>query len=140
MKSMNINNYYIQVGDKVTYDFKGNIHTIVITENGTVITKDAKILKIERPTYEVVAEVDSEEEKEELLTDYERGYMKRLIDSVNGISGNKITNVTIIKQGDCDAVEFYTETLYLGKLTTKIIFTNLKTETNYGLGELGLEE
>ena len=128
-----------EVGDRVTYEFNGQISSTIIDNDGEFLDSRCKILKIERPTYEVIEEVNEEEEKEELLTDYERGYMKRLIDSVNDVSGNKITNVTIIKQGDCDAVEFYTETLYLGKLTTKIIFTNLKTETNYGLGELGLE-
>ena len=140
---MNINRYLIQVGDKVTYEFKGNIYTIVITENGTVITEDAKILKIERPTYEVVAEV--KKKKEELLTEYERVYLRNLLDS-DLLKDKNIIKVYVDKMVTFDDIE-YVHVEFRSEDRTEMSITNyfhrfkgLDDCENYTLEELGLEE
>lgn len=78
----------IQVGDRVTYFLDGikrieivtDIENIKKVEDAMKRGKNYKILKIERPKYEVI------EEKKELLTENK-------INDIVGLIGNKICNL-----------------------------------------------
>ena len=119
----------IQVGDKVTYKYKYDnekIEEIMIDMDYVENLKedvDIEILKIERPSYEVV------EEKKELLTDEERDFLKGFIN----IKSDKIlyiqrrnTSIVIVGKQWADSV-----------LTNK--FQNLEKGKQYTLKDLGLE-
>ena len=129
----------IQVGDRVTIDCMGDVKTIVITREqqieqikDNVASYTNKILKIERPKYEVV------EEKKELLTEEEREFLKQYIK----MSPINITYITkefnnnksiIIKLNDGQGTAFCT-------YYTTDYFKALEEDEIYTLKELGLEE
>ena len=121
----------IQVGDRVTYKIREIIY-IKIMEDSSMINKlkndgECKILKIERPKYEVV------EEKKELLTEEEREFLK-LYMKINNIKASKlIFNIFEITFIDGN-ISF---TAYIN---TDYSFRKLIYNKEYTLKELGLEE
>ncbi len=132
----------IQAGDRVTYEISngvgGKIRRItIITEDNEAFTNDTKIIKIERPKYEVV------EEKKELLTEEEKEYLKNIIKPL------KYKSLTIKKSSDnYIKILIYTEnddccdTLSLPYIKNfkNLKFENLEESKDYNIEELGLEE
>ena len=127
----------VQVGDKVTIDCMGAVKTIIITTEQqieqmkeNVATYTNKILKIERPVYEVV------EEKKELLTEKEREFLKLL---------NKFRKdgINIIEKARNDDKIFLIVEGFSG-LSSNFIpiqrFEGLEFDKRYTLKDLGLEE
>ena len=125
----------IQVGDRVTYK-----HDVMEVETTEVIYDLAristllfeiekgnmKILKIERPKYEVV------EEKKELLTEEEKEFLRQF----NKIEKNKIKEVEMNSLGNLCIENNRTFKNFIH--TDK--FQNLEKNKRYTLKELGLEE
>ncbi len=66
----------IRVGDRVTYIYDNEERQRIISNKGErdYYSENTKIIKIERPHYEVV------EEKKELLTEEEKKYLKNVIE------------------------------------------------------------
>ena len=127
----------IQIGDKVTIDCMGDVKTIIITteqeikqikENVAIFTN--KILKIERPKYEVV------EEKKELLTEEEREFLKLYIKIIKSLNNGQI--ISIRKQSSWIILGLKTGLEYQADIGSK--FKNMEDCKKYNFSELGLEE
>ena len=127
----------IRVGDKITLDCMGDVKTIIITteqqieqikENVTTYTN--KILKIERPKYEVV------EEKKELLTEEEKEFLKQYIKIIKALKNGEI--ITICRTEEDIKLKLSTSISY--KIEAGPKFGNMKMNIDYTLQELGLEE
>lgn len=127
----------LEVGDRVTYEFEGKIISAIHTTNEGIFNPDCKLIKIERPTYEVVEEI----EEEILLTDEEKKLLKQMIDNVNSYSCEKVFKICIQRNRNCTVdVNFYGKTIYLGNIVICLSFDNLRQDQYYTLSELGLEE
>ena len=124
----------IQVGDRVTYksinepDYQVRPKIIIneddiIKIHSCIKENQIKILKIERPKYEVV------EENKELLTKQEKEFLKLYMQFTN-----IITNTIYKKDGFINFIG-YTVELALYKGFDKLVENKL-----YTLKELGLEE
>ena len=132
----------IQVGDRVTIDCMGNVKTIIITteqeikqikENVAIFTN--KILKIERPKYEVV------EEKKELLTKEEKAYLKDIIENVNKYSCMKVNTISFRETNNGRLViNCFNNDYCMFEMVIYEKFKNLNKSERYTLEELGLEE
>lgn len=136
----------IQVGDKVTHksveepDEEAREYIIKDEHQladiiSCVIKNEIEILKIERPKYELI------EEKKELLTDAEKGFLKQALEFGN--YKEETTNGIIkflIKDG-CYIKLYYSDyacnAIYFDK---KLYFKNLEEDKKYTLKELELEE
>lgn len=112
----------IEVGDKVTYD---NGYVEIICEDDDInyqtVVKNRKIVKVERPKWEVV------EEKKELLTEEEREFLK-IHTKFNKIKYDKIRFCT-------DCVEFWSD-ISITSYHTKNKFKNIELGRFYGKKEL----
>lgn len=128
----------IQIGDKVTYELDGLMYEEIYDSTHTSYRNESiKILKIERPTYEVVAEV--KKEKKELLSECDRDFLKNLVHKVENVLRCEVKSFFIIRVDNLCRVNFRGEDFkYLGELVTTETFDNLKEETTYTLVELGL--
>ena len=127
----------LQVGDRITYKHDVmEIETIeVIYDLARISTLlfeieegHIKILKIERPKYEVV------EEKKELLTEEEKEFLKDIIkyfDDIKNIYFNVIDIGFYNKNGNSIAILDYPK---------NIKFAEIERNKYYTLKELGLEE
>lgn len=132
----------IQVGDKVTYkindidDVKSMIiydYCVVENFNDLIDSKVYKILKIERPKYEVI------EDRKELLTEEEKKYLKsfikpfkdkiRYIRKYNAPFEAQYISIQYKNDEDTDLPCFENNTLYKG----------MEVCVGYTLKELGLE-
>ena len=89
-------------------------------------SNNIKILKIERPKYEVV------EKQEELLTDEEKQFLKDMC---------KYHNITSI-EFDSDSIDFYDSSRIVNcsDYPKNMKFANVVKNREYTLKELGLEE
>lgn len=131
----------IQVGDRVTYRYlntldKKKITRIIINENEIKdyinifndVNKEfaIEILKIERPKYEGI------EEKEELLTEEEKEFLKQYIKILNIED-----NIKFIEKFMNELYVHTDDTFY--KLEINIGFNKLQKEKSYTLKELGIE-
>ena len=131
----------IQVGDRVTIDCMGDTKTIIITREkeieqikDNVASYTNKILKIERPKYEVV------EEKKELLDKKEREYLsnvikpfKNIVENIEKREWDKKEYIHIKIKGEIVGISFpyfKSNTMYKG----------MEEGKKYTLSELGLEE
>lgn len=127
----------IRLGDVITYKSKldGKINILLMTSseqaNFYSTSKSFEILKIERPTYEVV------EEKKELLTDEEREFLKQFIKLsdfyIDYIQKNgRVVDFLAIARGGYEQV---------GRIIVdNCYFKKLENEKMYSLSDLGLEE
>ena len=83
----------IQVGDRITFiNSEGNNVIAIINNNAEIqemkeILKTRKLVKIERPKYEVI------EEKKELLTDEEKEFLKSYIKFVESFKNEKVIEI-----------------------------------------------
>ena len=126
----------IQIGDIVTYKFLGNneIRKQVITYEGFI--KDLmdssyyKILKIERPKYEVV------EAKKELLTEEEKDFLKQYIKIIENLNNGKVNRIRRSEEN----IYLLLKTGINYHIEIGIKFGNMKVDKDYTLKELGLEE
>ena len=122
----------IQVGDRVTFKYLDNneIHKQIITYEGfikdLINTAYYKILKIERPKYEVV------EEKKELLTEEEREFLKDICKYYDIAKIQFGINLYFFTNEDCMIVNI--------KIPKNLHFENIEENRKYSLKELGLEE
>lgn len=128
--------YNIEVGDRVTFEnLEGNkVVTIIKDDIDMQNTKEAletrKILKIERPKYEVI------EEKKELLTEEEKELLQVMIKNLHTHikhikkSGDKII---LIKNNNEEVAQIIIS-------DTILYFNNLEYRKTYSLSELGLEK
>ncbi len=135
----------IQVGDRVTYksinepSYQAR-YKIIADENdilkvhNCIKEEQIKILKIERPKYEVV------EEKKELLTEEEKEYLSSIINTINKYSGKNIKNLMVSKYTYHDELSFSTDLSVVAEITVQKNFYNLESNKLYTLKELGLEE
>lgn len=120
----------IQVGDRITYKYKdeNNILINIMTSNvdkEIVLSQNVEILKIERPSYEVI------EEKKELLTEEEKEFIKSSLKIMNKITivYKLAGNLYFLENKDSG---------WTFALTTNNKFQGLKDNINYTLKELGL--
>lgn len=124
----------IQVGDRVTYKINqtGTTKTIIIEDTDTIKVLndlDYKILKIERPKYEVI------EEKKELLTEKEKEFLKFLLnyspykEEIKFIRKIYDDYLEFIETDNSCSFDFRFKDNY---------FKNLKDNNLYTLEELGL--
>lgn len=124
----------VRIGDRVTYKNSMNdIRQVIIKDeeqkNKYCNNKTAfEILKIERPQYEVI------EEKKELLTEEERGFLKSYIKIIENLNNGKVIN--ILRTETKIRVYLKTGLDYCIEVGTK--FSNMKIDTSYNLSELGL--
>ena len=127
----------LQVGDRVTFEnLEGNVVIMLIKNNAEIpeildTLKARKILKIERPHYEVI------EEKKELLTEEERKFLNHFIKSMEYYSNN----IWEIKF-DEESIDFYG---FSGVRLVSVDYPSILTFNTVKLGkysvqELGLEE
>lgn len=123
----------IEVGDRVTLndgqisimEDKNDIENLEITLN---TIKEAKILKIERPKYELI------EEKKELLTKEEKEFLKSYIKIIENLNNGKVET---IYRSECWVVlNLETKLAYNIEVGPK--FGNMQQDTNYTLEKLGL--
>lgn len=119
----------IQVGDKVTYkNLNGKIIiTLIINTTDVEYMKTREILKIERPVYNVI------EEKKELLTEYEKTFLKLFM---------KLNQIEIISiKTDYTNLHIEIDNLSAILLIPRYgrCFEGLKIGKIYTLEELGLE-
>ena len=128
----------IQVGDRITYkcmEQDPETFEIVINKEKIDVFMYAiqeghiKILKIERPKYEVV------EERKELLTEEEKEFLKRFINF------NDIEEIYNIRRGEENIFihDSNNRALAIFKISN-LHFKNLEKYKEYTLKELGLEE
>ena len=126
-------NMDIEVGDRVTLndgqisimEDKNDIENLEITLN---TIKEAKILKIERPKYELI------EEKKELLTKEEKEFLKSYIKIIENLNNGKVET---IYRSECWVVlNLETKLAYNIEVGPK--FGNMQQDTNYTLEKLGL--
>ena len=129
----------LKIGDKITYEFQALKGEKVKNERIINDTADVniyknnelyKILKIERPKYEVV------EEKKELLTEEEKEFLKQYIKIIENLHNGKVDK--IIRKEEYIWVVLKTELYY--KIEIGTIFGNMKLDNEYTLQDLGLEE
>ena len=122
----------IQVGDRVTFE-NGFVEIIHNSQLAKQHSDKDRIIKIERPKYEVV------EEKKELLTEEEKEYLSHIIRPFRNIvigiekrEWNKKQYIHFCITNDCGMSFPYFEpnTMYKG----------MKLDKTYTLLELGLEE
>lgn len=126
----------IQVGDRITYiDDVGKKQKVLIynnylLQNFNSVYHVKKILKKERPKYEVI------EEEKELLTEEEKEFLKQYIKIIENLNNGKVKSIyreevrmtIILKTG----LNYYIE------VGTK--FGNMTQYTTYTLEELGLKD
>lgn len=131
----------IQAGDKITYIYlkENKKVTAIVACNSEAkdlqnMQKEGsehqiKILKIERPKYEVI------EEKKELLTEEEKEFLKQTLKFGNYNGAVKF----IVRMGYFLKLHFndwHCNTVYIDK---KVYFKELVEDNKYTLEELGLE-
>ena len=118
----------IQVGDRVTYKngFVEIIHNSHIAQQDT--DKD-RIVKIERPKYEMI------EEKKKILTDEEEEFLKSYIKFVESLNNGKV--IAIYKQDTWLILTLKTGIEYQTEVGSK--YKNIP-DYSIDLKELGLEE
>lgn len=98
----------IQVGDRITYK-NGHVELIQNNENlkDRIENCTIEVVKIERPKYEIV------EEKEELLTEEEKEFLKNYVKLIESLNNGKVD--TIINLGTLlvlhlkTSIDYYTE-------------------------------
>lgn len=118
----------IQVGDRVTFD---NRLVIIIYDSNQIKGWDEeKIVKIERPKYEVI------KEKKELLTKEEKNLLKSYIEWIKGLNNGKIVN--IYRQGSWIVLNLKTQLDYSIEIGAR--FNGMVNNYRYSMTELGLEE
>lgn len=126
----------IQVGDRVTYkNLEGNIVSTLIHNNVDVKTiKEVigkrKILKIERPKYEIV------EETKELLTKKEKQFLQQYIKIIENLNNGEATSIHRSETG----ITLYLKTGLSYQIEIGTKFSNMQQNITYSLKELGLEE
>lgn len=147
-------NYDIQVGDKVSYinpndkydkngqEIEPEIQTDIITEIRTrslLITKarnkHIKILKIERPKYEVIEE-NEEDEQKELLTEEEKELLKQYVKWIESLNNGEI--ICVYRSYSDIVVNLKTQLDYTIDVGAR--FEKMENFKDYTLQELGLEE
>lgn len=130
----------LEVGDRVTYEYNGEKYTDIVNSSLWILHSGAVILKKERPTYEVVAEVNKEEEKEKLLTEDEREGLKSVINNINNFGFGKVDSIIVKKSPKFTNIFFYSDGMHLGSLAFNFMFDSLMDASSYTLEDLGLEE
>lgn len=147
MEEADIQKVDIQVGDRITYKYEDeNKHRIVIISNLDELGdyknmattsgefSSIRIIKIERPKYEVV------EEKKELLTEEEKEFLRQAFKFGNyGSNTGNETVKFVCKSGYYICIyydEWASNTIYIDK---NLYFKGLEEDEKYTLKELGLE-
>lgn len=125
----------IQVGDRVTYKNKDRntiaVETATSDYDITVLSREhIEILKIERPTYEVI------EEKKELLTEEEKEFLKSYIKFIR--LENEIKYIEKTKNGII-VLWFSNSGNYKFEIDRYENFIGIQTDKRYTLKELGLK-
>ena len=129
----------LKIGDKITYEFQALKGEKVKNERIINDTADVKIyknnelykiLKIERPKYEVV------EEKKELLTEEEKRFLKHYIEIIEDLDNGKFKE--LLKQEERLIIFLNTGITYYIDLGNK--FGKMEINKLYTLKDLGLEE
>lgn len=119
----------IQVGDRVTYKNKDRntiaVETATSDYDITVLSREhIEILKIERPTYEVI------EEKKELLTEEEKEFLKDITKWYNNISTIMFNQYIDMHEGSyCVSCLDY---------PSNVTFGGIEKNKDYTLEELGI--
>ena len=127
----------VQIGDKIIYEIDGKRSQTIITDRTSIdFYKDyTKILKIERPKYEVV------EEKKELLTEEEKSDLKAIIENVNKYSCMKVNEISFrTTNNDKLVINCFNNDYCMFEMVIYEKFKNLNKSEKYTLEELGLEE
>ena len=124
----------IQVGDKITYKMFGETYIQLISDTDDINhiqtdikANDLKILKIERPKYEVV------EEKKELLTKEEKEFLKDMCKYY-------LVQKLVFCDRGIDIWDYNERIVNLPDYPEDLTFSNIEKDKEYTLKELGLEE
>ena len=140
---MKWNGCFINVGDRVTYEFEGETYTKIILTGEDRVIGNANIIKVERPTYEMVyGEWKDEEVKKELLTDDEKKYLIRILDFMD--LDIKIQKIRFKKyfnnyNNDHVIIEFASELFTELEITCHDYrFDGVEEYNDYSISELGL--
>lgn len=131
-----MNKIDIQVGDRITFEV--DINGLKTTRQEIVIdtaracglqgSTEYKILKIERPKYEVI------EEKKELLTKEEKEFLEMYIKIIENLNNGKVIDILRAET----RIRVYLETGLDYYIEVGPKFGNMKIDTSYTLEELGL--
>lgn len=123
----------IQVGDRVTYKDNNGKECIIIVQQdkGELGDEDntiKEILKIERPTYELI------EEKKELLTEEEKEFLKSYIKIIKSLNNGQIKYIA--RYGTIITIYLKTKLTYDADIGPR--FKGMTENETYTLEELGI--